>query len=64
MKLTQFEIFIIAFALLSMIFSIVMWFVNANDLTAVFIGLWVPSILGFGIFIKLKMPEEKNKNVG
>ncbi|MEP7230122.1 MAG: hypothetical protein ABI691_07710 [Ginsengibacter sp.] len=59
MKFKAFEIAIFQAAILSMIFSIVMWFVNSSDLSAVFIGLWVPSILGFGIFIKLKLIAEK-----
>jgi hypothetical protein len=59
MKFNLFEIAIIVLAILSLIFSVVMWFVNANDMTAVFIGLWVPSVLGFGIFIKLKNLEVK-----
>jgi hypothetical protein len=36
-----------------------MWFIDANDLTAVFVGLWVPSILALGIFLKLKGVEQK-----
>ncbi len=60
MKFNAFEITIFISAILSLIFSVVMWFVNSNDLTAVFIGLWVPSILGFGIFIKLKILAERN----
>lgn len=59
MKFNQFETIILIAALFSTIFSIVMWFVNANDLTAVFVGLWVPSILALGIFLKLKNHEEK-----
>jgi len=59
MKFNQFDTVILIAALFSTIFSIVMWFVNANDLTAIFVGLWVPSILGLGIFLKLRSPEEK-----
>ncbi|MDH4090086.1 MAG: hypothetical protein OEV74_14475 [Cyclobacteriaceae bacterium] len=59
MKLTQFDTVILAAAFFSMVFSIVMWFLNAQDLTAVFVGLWVPSILGLGIFLKLKDLEGK-----
>lgn len=43
-------LFIAAF--LSLVFSEILYFkgeVNA----AIFVGLWVPSILGFGIYLKL-----------
>jgi hypothetical protein len=43
-------IFLLA-ALLSLIYSEVSWFKGEKD-TAIFVGLWVPSILGFGIYLK------------
>ena len=39
-------------ALLSLIFSEVLYF-QGNKIDAAFIGLWVPSILAFGIYFKL-----------
>lgn len=39
-------------ALLSLVFSEYLWFTGEKD-AALFIGLWVPSILGFGIYLKL-----------
>ena len=39
-------------AFLSLIFSEVLYF-KGHKLDAVFIGIWVPSILGFGIYLKL-----------
>lgn len=43
-------LFIAAF--LSLIFSEILYFKGeAND--AIFIGIWVPSILAFGIYLKL-----------
>lgn len=39
-------------AFLSLIYSEVLFF-NGNVDQAIFIGLWVPSILGFGIYLKL-----------
>jgi len=39
-------------AFLSLIFSEILWF-NGNKDSAIFIGIWVPSILGFGIYLKL-----------
>jgi hypothetical protein len=43
-------LFIAAF--LSLIFSEVLYF-NGEATAAIFIGLWVPSILAFGIYLKL-----------
>ncbi len=39
-------------AFASLIFSEVLWF-QGEPQAALFIGLWVPSILGFGIYLKL-----------
>ena len=54
MKFTEFDKVILVAAFLSMAFSIFLWVLDANNLTAVFVGLWVPSIIGLGIFIKMK----------
>lgn len=43
-------LFIAAF--LSLFFSEILYFQGAKQ-DAIFIGLWVPSILGFGIYLKL-----------
>lgn len=39
-------------AMLSLVYSEVLFF-NGNSDQAIFIGLWVPSILAFGIYLKL-----------
>ena len=39
-------------AFMSLIFSELLWF-NGEKESAIFIGLWVPSILGFAILLKL-----------
>ena len=39
-------------ALGTLIFSELMWFQGEKD-GALFVGLWVPSILGFAIYLKL-----------
>lgn len=39
-------------AFLSLIFSEVLYF-NGEAQSAIFIGIWVPSILAFGIYLKL-----------
>jgi hypothetical protein len=39
-------------SLLSLIFSEILWF-NGEHESGIFIGIWVPSILAFGIYLKL-----------
>lgn len=39
-------------AFLSLVFSETLWFQGEHD-AAIFIGIWVPSILGFGIYLKV-----------
>jgi hypothetical protein len=39
-------------AILSLVYSEVLFF-SGNSNQAIFIGLWVPSILAFGIYLKL-----------
>ncbi len=39
-------------AFLSLIFSEVLFF-NGDENAAIFVGLWVPSILCFGIYLKI-----------
>ena len=45
-------------ALLSLIYSEVLFY-NGDANAAIFIGIWVPSILGFGIYLKLLKGEKK-----
>jgi hypothetical protein len=51
-KFTSGDILLLVAALLSLVFSEIMWF-SGNKEQALFVGLWVPSILCFGIFLKL-----------
>jgi hypothetical protein len=44
-------------ALVSLIFSEAMWFRGEKE-GALFVGLWVPSILGFAILLKLIKKEQ------
>ena len=44
--------FLMLSAILSLVFSETLWFKGEKD-AAIFIGLWVPSILGFGIYLRL-----------
>ena len=45
-------------AMLSLVYSEILFF-NGNSDQAIFIGLWVPSILAFGIYLKL-INNDKN----
>ena len=51
-KFTTADKFLFVAALLSLIFSEVLYFQGAKA-EGTFIGLWVPSILAFGIYLKL-----------
>jgi len=46
------DYFILLAALLSMFFSIYLWFSGSQN-AGVFVGIWVPSILGFGAYFKI-----------
>ncbi|MEQ9308663.1 MAG: hypothetical protein RLN90_04360 [Balneolaceae bacterium] len=50
------DLFILGSALASMILSIYFWFMVDKD-AGLFIGIWVPSLLGFGNYIKMKQGE-------
>lgn len=45
------DYFILGSALLSLILSIYLWFAVDKE-AGLFVGLWVPSLLGFGSYIK------------
>ncbi len=51
-KFTLADKLLFAAALLSLIFSEALYF-QGEKIDAVFMGLWVPSILAFGIYLKL-----------
>jgi hypothetical protein len=51
-KFTITDMLLFIAALLSLIFSEVLYFIGEKTY-ALFIGLWVPSILAFGIYLKL-----------
>ncbi len=56
-KFTTTDILLMISAFSSLIFSEILWFQGNHD-SALFIGLWVPSILGFGIYLKtIKMSK-------
>lgn len=49
-------------AFLSLIYSEAIFFLGDKE-HAIFIGLWVPSILAFGIYLKLIRKNNNNKDV-
>jgi hypothetical protein len=57
-KFTLTDKLLFSAAILSLVFSEFLYFRGEKD-AAVFIGLWVPSILAFGIYLKLIL---NNKN--
>jgi hypothetical protein len=57
-KFTLTDILLFVSAFLSLIYSEILFF-NGNGNQAIFIGLWVPSILSFGIYLKL-INKDKN----
>lgn len=57
-KFTAADILMLVAAFLSLIFSELLWF-NGEQESAIFVGLWVPSILGFAILLKL-IQNQKN----
>jgi len=57
-KLSKTDIIMLFLAFSCLIFSELMWFRGENE-GALFIGLWVPSILCFAIYLKLLKIEKK-----
>jgi hypothetical protein len=51
-KIGKTDRILLVLALGTLIFSEIMWFQGEKD-GALFVGLWVPSILGFAIYLKL-----------
>jgi lipopolysaccharide export LptBFGC system permease protein LptF len=57
-KFSKTDIIMLFLAFLCLIFSELMWFGGEKE-GALFVGLWVPSILGFAIYLKLLKIENK-----
>ena len=51
-KLNKVDLIMLTLAFLCLIYAEIMWFRGETD-GALFVGLWVPSILGFAIYLKL-----------
>mgnify|MGYP004019129331 FL=1 len=50
--LNRFDVLVLLASILSLFYSLYLWFEGSVQ-EALFVGLWVPSVLGFGIYIKL-----------
>ncbi len=55
------DYFILVAALISLIFSILLWFNGYKD-QGLFVGLWVPSILGFGSYLKIVLRNTRHES--
>jgi hypothetical protein len=55
-NLTIVDYIMLISAFSSLIFSEILWFTGDKQ-AAIFIGLWVPSILGFAIYLKFLKPN-------
>jgi len=57
-RFTMADKLLFAAATVSLIFSESLWFNGDHD-HAIFVGIWVPSILAFGIYLKLLKNSSK-----
>ena len=57
-KLSKTDVIMLSLAFVCLLWSETMWFRGEKE-GALFIGLWVPSILGFAIYLKLLKIENK-----
>jgi hypothetical protein len=57
-KLNKIDITMLALAFLSLIVAETLWYTGDRQ-GALFVGLWVPSILGFAIYLKLLAIQKK-----
>ncbi|MBC8042804.1 MAG: hypothetical protein IAF08_05090 [Rhizobacter sp.] len=53
------DIFFLSATLISFLFATYVFFTNADKTVAVFIGLWIPSILALGIYFRTLFAEER-----
>ncbi|MDZ7714673.1 MAG: hypothetical protein U5J95_00520 [Balneolaceae bacterium] len=47
------DYFILSAAIVSLALSVYLWIIGEHQ-SAIFVGLWVPTILGFGSYLKIK----------
>jgi hypothetical protein len=53
------DLFLLAAVAISFALSVSLWFLGRKEEGA-FVGLWVPSILGLGIYLRLRLMEVKS----
>jgi hypothetical protein len=61
-QLTKPRLLIAGAAFISFVFSVSLWFVGHKE-QAVFVGLWVPSILALGAFISASRPQAAQERI-
>jgi hypothetical protein len=49
--LNKFDMAVFLVTVVSLLFSVFLWFNGQRD-EGIFVGLWVPSLLGIGIYLK------------
>ncbi len=57
--MTRGDLFLLLAAFISFVFSVSLWFLGLRD-EGVFVGLWVPSILAFGAYLRVRIVEAQN----
>ena len=57
--MTRGDLFLLLAVFLSFVFSVSLWFLGLRD-EGVFVGLWVPSILAFGAYLRVRIVEAQN----
>ena len=57
--MTRGDLFLLLTAFLCFVFSVSLWFLGLRD-EGVFVGLWVPSILAFGAYLRVRIVEAQN----
>ena len=59
MKNKNFVMLMLAATLISFIVSVVLWFAMDNKQEAIFVGIWVPSILAASVAIRQRRPQKR-----
>ncbi len=52
------DYFILSASVISLVLAVYLW-VNGEHNNAIFVGLWVPTILGFGNYMRIKRLEQQ-----
>ena len=53
MKNKNFVMLMLAATLISFLVSVVLWFAMDNKQEAIFVGIWVPSVLSFAVLLQV-----------